>query len=63
MSKGIDKQRLREAIARHRPLKPGAPPRHAGGHDDPAGGGRPPSAPQTKHTAQPGRQGGSRERG
>ena len=61
MSEKIDKQRLREAIARHRPQKPGTP--QAGGGHAESGGGRPPSAPQTKHAAQPGRQGASRERG
>jgi hypothetical protein len=61
MSDKIDKQRLREAIARHRPQKPGTP-KAGGGHAE-NGGARPPSAPQTHRAPQPGRQGASRERG
>jgi hypothetical protein len=61
MSEKIDKRRLREAIARHRPQKPGTP--QGGTAHAESGGGRVPSAPQTKQNAQPGRQGASRERG
>ena len=63
MSDQIDKQRLREVVARHRPAKPGEP-RHAPAPGPPSPGTRErsPRGPRVRPAAQAARQGSSRER-